>query len=472
MKYTVDELSKVKKSVKVSVPATEVDAKINFMVKDLGRDLKLPGFRPGKVPHSVVEKRFRAQVYKEATSALVNECAAEAVKEMNVTPISNIDYDGPDGVERGKDFDFSFTFEILPDFELPAWEGIAIDEEIEPYDEAKTDETIERIRLQMSELKPLEVSRPAEEGEVAFVDFTATDENGKEVKDFRGTGYQLEIGRGQLQDDFEEIIKKLAPGESGEGPVKLAEGIDNPELAGKTLTVKATVVSLAQRVMPEVTDEFAEKIGAGTVQSMRDSIAKAHKENLKRTATENTQGKLLDILLDKVSYDLPPSMVDSRQNSLMAEFKANMNRMGKPEPKDWEMSEAEVEKEFREQAEKFVKGEMFLLKLAENEKIEVNAQEMENYLVDVAQRSGLDPRQLQEYYHQNNLMHTLVDRIKTEKALDLIYDKAKVKEVEVKPKAEAKPKAASKPKAAAKPKADKEDAPKKKAPAKKTEQAD
>lgn len=466
MKYTVNDLSKVKKSVKVTVPATDVDAKINFMVKDLGRDLKLPGFRPGKVPHSVVEKRFKAQIYKETTSALVNDCAAEAVKEMNVTPISEIDYDGPDGVERGKNFEFSFTFEILPDFELPAWEGIAVDEEIEPYDEAKTDETIERIRMQMGELKPLEVSRPAKDGEVAFVDFTATDENGKEVKDFRGTGYQLEIGRGQLQDDFEAIIKKLSPGESGEGPVKLAEEIGNPELAGKTLTVKATVVSLAERVLPDVDDKFAERIGADTVQNMRDSIVKAHKENLKRSAKENTQGKLLEELLAKVDYELPASLIDSRQNALVAEFKASMNRLGKPEPKDWDISEAEMEAKFRTEAEKFVKGEMFLLKLAEKEKIEVTPQEMEAYLIDVAQRSGLDPRQLQEYYHQNQLMHTLVDRIKTEKALELIYDKAQIKEVEAKPKAAAKAKAAAKPKAEKK-----EETPKKKASAPKAKKA-
>lgn len=435
MKYTVTDLSKVKKSVHVNVPANDVDAKINFMVKDLVRDLKLPGFRPGKVPHSVAEKRFKAQIYKESTSALVNECAAEAVKEMNVTPITDIDYDGPETVERGKEFEFTFSFEILPDFELPTWEGIEIEEEIEPYNEARTDETIERIRLQMSELKPLEVSRPPLDGEVAFVDFSATDEEGNPVKGFRGTGYQLTVGEGQLQEDFEAIIKRLSPGESGEGQVKLAEGINN-EFAGKTINVKATVVSLAERVLPEVTEEFAEKIGAGSVENMRSSIEKAHKENLKRFAKENTQGKLLDGLLEQVEYELPQSMVASRQNALMAEFRAEMRRLGKPEPKDWDMSEAEVEADLHKQAEKFVKGEMFLLKLAEKEKISVTPQEMEAYLVDIAQRSGLNPQQLQEYYHQNHLMHTLVDRIRTEKALDMIYDRAKVKEIEAKPKAE------------------------------------
>ena len=467
MEYTVNDLSKVKKSVKVVIPAAEVDAKINFMVKDLARDLKLPGFRPGKVPHSVVEKRFKAQVYKESTSALVNECAAEAVKEMNVTPISEIDYDGPDAVERGKEFEFTFTVEILPDFEMPAWKGIAIEEEIEPYDEARTDETIERIRLQMSELKPLEVSRPAQDGEVAFVDFSATDENGDEVKGFRGTGYQLEIGNGHLQEDFEAIIKKLAPGESGEGPVKMPENADDSGIAGKTVTVQATVVSLAERILPEINDQFAEKIGAGTVQNMRDSTAAAHKANLKRTAKENTQGKLLAGLLEKVEYDLPPSLLESRQNTLMSEFRASMKRLGKEDPKDWGTTEDEVKEEFRQESKKFVKGEMLLLKLAEQEKIEVTPQEMEAYLMDVAQRSGLDPRQLQEYYHQNHMMHTLVDRIRTEKALDLIYDNAEIKEVE------SKPAVAAKPKDAAKPKAEKsEEAPKKKAPAKKAEKAE
>ncbi|MBQ4133225.1 MAG: trigger factor [Desulfovibrionaceae bacterium] len=436
MKYTVTDLSKVKKSVQINVPAEDVDAKIKFMVKDLVRDLKLPGFRPGKVPHSVAEKRFKAQIYKEATTALVNECAAEAVKQMNVTPITEIDYDGPELVERGKEFDFSFSFEILPDFELPAWEGLEIEEEIEPYDEARTDETIERIRLQMSELKPLEVSRPPLDGEVAFVDFSATDDEGNPVEGFRGTGYQLTIGRGQLQEDFEAIIKKLAPGESGEGQVKLDENINN-EFAGKTINVKATVVSLAERVLPEITEEFAEKIGAGSVENMRSSIEKAHRENLKRFAKENSQGKLLDSLIEQVEYDLPETMVASRQNALMAEFRAEMRRAGKPDPKDWDMTEAEVEADLLKQAQKFVKGEMFLLKIAEKEKITVTPQEMEAYLVDIAQRSGLDPRQLQEYYHNNNLMHTLVDRIRTEKALDLIYDRAKVTEVEAKPKTDA-----------------------------------
>ena len=437
MKYTVTDLSKVKKSVQINVPADEVDAKINFMIKDLVRDLKLPGFRPGKVPHSVAEKRFKAQIYKEATNALVNECAADAVKEMSVTPLTEIEYDGPELVERGKEFDFSFSFEILPDFELPAWEGIEIEEEIEPYNEARTEETIERIRLQMSELKPLEVSRPPLDGEVAFVDFSATDEEGNPVKGFRGTGYQLTIGQGQLQEDFEAIIKKLSPGETGEGQVILDPNINN-ESAGKRINVKATVVSLAERVLPELTEEFAQKIGAGTLENMRSSIEKAHKENLKRSAKENSQGKLLEGLLEQVEYELPQAMVASRQNTLMAEFRAEMRRLGKPDPKDWDMTEAEVEADLHKQAEKFVKGEMFLLKLAEKEKITVTPQEMEAYLIDIAQRSGLNPQQLQEYYHQNNLMHTLVDRIKTDKALDMIYDRAKVTEVEARPREEEK----------------------------------
>ena len=453
MKYTVEDISQVKKTAQIHVPASEVDAKINFMIKDLGKDLKLSGFRPGKVPASIVEGRFREQIYRETTGALVNESSAKVVKDLKVTPISEIDYDGPDSVERGKDYEFKVTFEIIPEFELPVYEGLEVEEEIVAYDEARTDETIERIRLNMAELKPLVVSRPPAKGEVAFVDFTAEDENGKPVEGFRGTGYQLAIGEGHIQDDFEEIIKKLSPGESGEGNVKLSEEINNPELAGKTIKVKASLVSLSERVLPEVNDEFAEKIGAGTVEKMRESIRNSHIENLKMTARENSQGKLLTALLEKVNYDLPESLVENRFNSIMAEFKANMKRFGKADPKDWDEPEAKIEQELREEAAKFVKGEMFLLKVAEKEKIEVAPQEIEHYLYDMANRSGLDPKQLKDYYVKNHLIYSLEDRIKTEKALSLIYNKANIKEVEVqadqeKPKAE-KPKKAA-PKASAK----------------------
>ncbi len=209
--------------------------------------------------------------------------------------------------------------------------------------------------------------------------------------------------------------------------------------------------------MPEVNDEFAEKIGAGTVEKMRESIRNSHIENLKMTARENSQGKLLTALLEKVNYDLPESLVENRFNSIMAEFKANMKRFGKADPKDWDEPEAKIEQELREEAAKFVKGEMFLLKLAEKEKIEVAPQELEHYLYDMANRSGLDPKQLRDYYVKNNLIYSLEDRIKAEKALSLIYNKANIKEVEVKaedekPKAEKAKKAA--PKASAKKKAE------------------
>lgn len=459
MKYTVEDLSQVKKHVEVSVPVKEVDAKINLMIKDLGRDLKLPGFRPGKVPASIVESRFSGQIYREATSHLVNEKAAEIVKELKVTPISAIDYDGPEKVERGKNFDFKFDFEIIPEFEMPDYEGLPVDEEIEEFDEAKIDETIERIRLNMAELNPLEVNRPANDGEVAFVDFTATDEQGNAVEGFRGKGYQLLIGQGHIQEDFEEIIKKLAPGETGEGPVKMNEHTADPKLASQTINVKATVVSLAERILPEINDAFAARLGAGTVEEMRESIKKAHIENTKRAAKEISQDKLLKEVLSKLEYELPETVVTSRLNSLMSEFRASMKRLGKEDPKDWDESEENVEKELRQEAEKFVKSEMFLLRVAEKEKIQVSTQEIDHYLYDLAHRSGLDPKQLREYYYQNDLIYSLQDRIKTEKALALIYDKAKVNEISVKPGKEKKAadsaKKAKTSKAAAKPKAEK-----------------
>lgn len=432
MKYTLEDISQVKKSIQVTVPAKDVDAQINFMIKDLGKDLKMAGFRPGKVPATVVEKRFRKEIYHEATQRLVNMKLAEIVKELNFTPVSRIDFDGADKVVKGEDFSYKVTFEILPDIKLPEYSGLKVEEEVAAIDDAEIDATIERIRQNLGELKPLEVSRAPEDGEVAFVDFSAQDEDGNPVESFKGTGYQILLGSGQIQDDFEAIIKKLAPGESGEGTVKVAKDAADLRLAGKKLKVKATVQSLAQRILPEVDDKLAAQLGVESVAKMRESIKAAHEENLRQQGREAAQQKMLNELLDKVEFELPQSLVDAHVDATMADFKANMQRLGREDPKNWDMPEADVEKKTREEASHFIKSQMFLLRVAEKEKLEVTNQEIEQQIYAMASRSGVDPKALREYYIKNDMIYSLEDRLKCSKALAFIYDKAEVKEVPAK----------------------------------------
>ena len=427
MEYKVEDLSPVKKKIQITVATPDMNKAIDAALAEYARTTRLPGFRKGKVPPSLIESRYRREVYSEAMTRTVDKSISQIFEELKIKPASKVELDHEDP-ERNQPFKFTIEFEIFPEFDLPEYKGLAVEEYKAIVAEEEVEATLARIRESLAETLPLEEARVPVNGEVAYVDFAAY-ENDEPVKSMAAENYQIILGKEEAVPELEELVKTLKPGESGQREISFAKEMANPDIAGKTLLLKVTLQGIAQRKTPELNDELAQRLGAGTVEKMRESILESYRANRKAESREVAQDKLLQQLLDMVDYPLPESLVEHHANVVIDELKRRKSRTQEDGAAEEEVSE-EIKTQARKDAESYVKGQIMLLTIAEQENLDISNEEVERRLEDLAKRSGMEAQALKRYYIEQNLIYSLRDRMLTEKALNLVYAAAKVTEVD------------------------------------------
>jgi len=443
MEYKVEELSPVKRKVNIQVPVEEVNAALTAAVALYRHRYEIKGFRRGKAPSSVVESKYRSQIYPEATTDLVNYQINEVLSTLSIMPLSRIDMDGKELV-RDQEFNYSISFEVAPDFSLPEYDGLAVEVEKAEVKDEEVREVEQRILNNAATVKPITEVRPAADGDIVVITFGAY-KNGEIFEGIQAENFELTLGDKQALPEFEAMIKTLKTGDQGECEIVFPEDFINPAMAGQTLTMRATLHSIKEKTLPELTDEVAKRAGGfESVEKMREAIVKSYLHSREQLNKSVAQKKLLDQMLAKVDFQLPPSMVENHIDRLLADLEQKLDRQGKSLA-SLNKSVDELRASHRAQAEEAVRSEIVLLAVAKKENLEVKPEEIDAALTQVARQHGQDLMSVKQYYEENNLIFPLKDRLLADKAIELIYARAAKTEVEAAPAAE-KTEAPAKPK--------------------------
>ena len=427
MEYQVEEVSPVKRQVKVKVPAEEVNAALSSTAAFFRKDLKLDGFRKGKVPVSVVESKFKKDIQDQASRDLLNVHFNQILGEMQVEPLSGIDLDAGQ-LEKDQDLNYTFSFEILPEIELPEYHGLSTTKNTVTVQPELVDTALKRLQRENSQLVPVTEERTPQSGDVAVIDFQAF-EDGQPLENIKADKFELSLGEGQSLQDFETIVKELLPGATGEGEVTFPEDFINPDLAGKTVTMQVTLNAIKERQLPEVDEDLAEKVGGySSVEEMKKKIEENFYNHFDGMEKSAAQKRLLDQIVSQVEVTLPESLVKSQLDSMVENRKAKMEQQGKS--LDSAGGEEALREELQSEAKEMVKGHIVLMAIAKKEDLSVTNQEVEQHLFRRAIMSGQDPQQLKKYYEDNNMMFALRDSLLADRAMDLVYENALVDEVD------------------------------------------
>lgn len=424
MEYDVKELSPVKRQVTVTVPAEEVNASLAATVALYKRSHDVKGFRKGKAPASVIESKFRKQIYNEAGTDLINYQINEILNSLSLLPMSRIDVDTKGEFERDQNLVYTISFEVAPEFELPPYVGL----EVEQEEVRVTDEDIaaveHRILDKIAEIKPIEDVRVPQDGEVVSISFAAY-RDGEIFEGIKAESFDMVLGEGQALPEFEAFIKTLVPGQSGERDITFPEDFINPQMAGQTVTMKATLHAVKSKKLPELSDEVAKKAGFETVEKMHQGIRESYQNSRGQLARANAQKTLLDKILTGLDFPLPPSMVEDRIERLLGDLESRLDRMGKS-LKSLGKSLEELREQERPKAEEAVRTQLLLLAVAKRESLEVTPEEIDQTISQAARQTRQPFEDLKRYYEENNLVMALKDRILADKAMDFIYGKARV----------------------------------------------
>ncbi len=441
MEYDVKEVSPVQREVEVKVPVEEVNAALTTTVALYRRGQEVKGFRKGKAPAQVIESKFKARIVGEATTDLINYQINEIMSALSLQPMSRIDVDA-DSLERDQEFTYKISFEVAPELDLPDYGNLKVDEVAVEVSDDDIAQVEQRILERAAEVKTLDDARPAKDGEIVTVSFAAL-KDGEVFDGIKAESFDLELGSEQALQEFEELVKTLAPGQEGEKEVTFPEDFINPSMAGQTLTMRAKVHAVKTKIIPELSDEVAKKAGFESVEKMRQGIRESYEQSRGQMHKSEAQKSLLDSMCDGLDFPLPPSMVEDRLDRMIADMESHLDRQGKSLSSLGKSLE-ELRNDQREEAEAACRSELVLLAVAKKENLDVTPEEIDQTLAKVAMQTRQPFQELKRYYEEHNLLVPLKDRILADKAMDLVYDKAQVTKVAPGDKKDAPEKAAPK----------------------------
>lgn len=414
-------------SVTGLIPAAELQAAADEILTEYGKKAKMPGFRPGHIPLSVLRQKFNASAYGEAIDKLMNKDLNEyiASKKIRLAGAPKADLSG---WEIGKDAEYSLEFDILPALPAIDLEKFTVTKKVADVDPAEVEKSLENIRKNRSVAEKQDEKYKAADGDVAVIDFKGFvgDEafEGGEAKK-----HHLILGSGAFIPGFEDQIIGHKVGDKFDVNVKFPKEYHAENLAGKDARFEVEVHEIRKHILPELNDELAKAIGQESVAALREHISKILSEQYADAAQREMRNELLDILADKVKLDVPETLVSQELEMAKSEHErmhANCDGHCKSDDHKWD------DKKERKEAERRVKLGLILAEWGTQNKVEVTREDLQQAVWAEAARYP-NPQQVFEFYNKNqNALAMLRGMIFERKALDAMLTHVKTKDKKVK----------------------------------------
>lgn len=417
MKVEVEDISAVKKSMSVEVGPDEVAKEVDAVVRGYARQAKLPGFRPGKAPLSLIRKKFGDEIRSEVRDRVMSRTFRAAAAERGLRPLGDPVVDEVDetAAEDGP-FRFKTTFEVLPKIELADYRGIEVRRPPADVPDADVDKALEDLRGSRATLEAVE-GRKARTGDWLVADMHGAPEGAEPFDRERMT---LELGSTDNLPEFNDRLEGAAPGDELEFDVAYPEEYGAEELAGKTVRFRVKVHEVKQRRLPELDDEFAKDLGDfDDLAALRARI----REDLERRKKAEAEGRVRQSLLDKLLLDnpvaLPESLVDDEVRFRLEEIVRRMMMQGM-DPQKTELDWKQLREQQEEGSRKAVHARLLLDAVAEREKLAVDDAEVEARIRHDAARMGETYENVRATLERQGGAQVIRNQLVREKALDLL----------------------------------------------------
>jgi trigger factor len=409
-------------TIEVEVDASRVRKAFDRAYRDLAKQVRVKGFRPGKAPRSVLEKLHGASVAEQLEHTLVSETLADAIELAETPPVSE------PAISAGKptpdaSFKYTASLEVSPEIELPELSGLpAIRPEVSVED-AEVDERLEELRTSRAPLVEEAEGTAIARGHVATIDFVGRID-GEPFEGGTGQGVQLEIGGGRFIPGFEDQLTGAQAGDDREVRVTFPDPYGNAEIAGKEAVFAVHVVDVRKRQAPELDDEFAKDIGDfDSLDALRARIRADLESGQERESKETFRTTLMDALLERMDFAVPPGMVDRQLQSQLASAQRRLEAQ-----LDDDAIRAQLDRwreEWRPRAERDVREMLVLQAIANAEGIEVADDEIS---ARISEMLGPDPQapRMRELHEDEQLRGMLRHQLRDEKVLDFLAPEAKI----------------------------------------------
>ena len=421
------ERSPVLRALRVEVEEQDVKHAFEQVYRNLARSVRVRGFRPGKTPRAVLEKLYAASVAEEVERLLVNETFAAAVERSGVVPVvePSIEAEPP---KLGQAFRYTAEVEVKPSVVLPELDGLPASRPAVQVRDDEVERELEELRLRRAPLEDEPEGARAGDGSVLTVSYEGRID-GQPFEGGSAEGAQVEIGSGRLVPGFEDGLRGATAGERREVSVTFPDDYAAEDLRGKHAAFAVEVRALQRRRLPALDDAFAKELGEEgieTIEALRGRLREAITQRRERAAQETLRRSLLDALLERTAFEVPPGLVDRQLSQRLSRAHDQLHELMPHEELHARLDEWRVS--WRPEAEREVRESLLLEAVAAQQGFAADDAEVAARLEAIAREQGIAPARLAALYEERGLTPALRVRIREEKALEFLTSRAKVAE--------------------------------------------
>ena len=410
-----------KREIEVEIPQEEVSRETEVLIQKYQKLARIPGFRRGHVPASIIRQRFSQDIQNDVIDALVPKYFRKETERLGVVPISQprvTELQSPEG----KPLHFKASFEVMPEIKVEGYKELRADHpEISVADD-EVEESLKSLQEQKATFSPIE-GRAIAEGDYAQVSLDGTPKKEEEgTKPVHMDDVLVEIGGKATMPEFTENLRGASAGEERTFDVLYPEDFSDERLRGKTFSYKVKVNAIKQKSLPELNDDFAKEIGEfSSLEEVRQRIREGMENERRQTAEREAKDKLLTELIRRNEFEIPEALVEHQIDIRLERGLRALAAQGMSSEHMKKMDLARLRAGQRDQAVQEVKAALLLEKIAEEEKIEVGDEEINHEIEALAKQTNQAPDAIRARLTRDGALDRIRNRIRNEKALDLLY---------------------------------------------------
>lgn len=429
MEVSLQKTGELSRELVVTLSAAEVSKKVEERLTEIGRQAKIPGFRPGKIPANVLMQRYGQQVQEELRRDIVSETMPDAFSKEDVFPAGQPHVEFGE-LHKDKDYTYKVNFDVMPDFKPKKYTGLKLTKQVAKADAKQVDNAVERLQQSMRSFETK--TGKAAKGDMAVISATGFDAKSKEALPGAVVEkHPVELGSGALIPGFEDQLVGHAAGEKFSIEVTFPKDYHAKELAGKKASFEIDLHEVKKSKLPELTDEFAQQFGTEGLTDLKGKI----KDQLERDMADATRQRLKRDLFDKLEKDndfaLPASMVESEFNAIWGNFMQDMKRSGSSF-EQMGQTEDEMRAEHRKLAERRVRLGLVLSEIGKLEDVKVDAKDVKSEIDQIlATLPAEQAERARAYYNTDRGRQEIVGPLFENKVCDWIFENATVEEKQV-----------------------------------------
>lgn len=422
MLHQIEELSPTTRKLTINVPAEVIQSESDTIYNQLQATAKIPGFRAGRIPQSILEKKFGPNVENELIEKIIPRFYMEAVKEAKIEPVNYPNVEDKIAIKKGEPLSFTVTVEVKPDIGDINYEGITLKGKAAEVKE----EEIEKALTSLRESKALfsATEDVLNEGDMAIIDSEAAID-GERKEELCHKEYPFVIGSKEMPEEFTNELKGKKKGDEVEVKVNFGEDIQNDTLKGRELVCKVRITEGKKKNLPPLDDEFAESIeeaGCKTMEELKQKIRDNLKDRKESEINLQHKKEIINELLKRHDFDVPDSMIKGEIDSLIEQAKQDAMQRNEPLKSDEELT-----KELEPTAKDNVRSVLILEAVGKKDNIEVTDEDVKKAMDEIASRNNLRTEELMKLYAaREGSLDAMKSRLFADKVMDFILEKSTI----------------------------------------------